>query len=54
MMRDETVATTYVQDARLSGQAARDFQRHIVRATDFSAPSFAPPATLCSVKERCD
>jgi hypothetical protein len=38
VMRDKAVATTNIQDIRISRDCACYFQRHIVRAAHFSPP----------------
>jgi len=45
-MGDEPVATTNVEHVRARRQNLRDFERHIVSASNFAAPSHAPDATF--------
>lgn len=48
VMRDETVATAYIEHAGAWRQHLRDFERHVVSATNLATASHALDATFDS------
>src|SRR5205085_3212833 len=46
VMCDETVSAAHVQNVSAWRQHSRDFERHIVCATNFSASAHSPEATF--------
>jgi|ERR1041385_2931003 hypothetical protein len=46
VMRDEAIATADIKHISLRRQYLRDFERHVISASDLAAPSHAPDATF--------